>query len=99
MLESFGYAGLVLLAVYALDWSAFARMKNITDIARLSKGQPETGAAYRPFRRYRVSCAVAATAMFWLGEVVATPLHQILYVGGAIAAAIMMLITVGQPEL
>jgi len=95
MIKDTAYAGLLILMIYAADYAAFAKMANIVQIARLTRGDDADEQTYRPLTRLRVSLALSAAVAFFVGELAQPPLRQMLYVAAGIMAFVMVAVTSG----
>jgi hypothetical protein len=95
MIEDVAYAGLLILIIYAADYAAFAKMTNVVEIARLTRGDDADEQTYSPLTPLRVWLALGAAIVFFVGESTHPPLRQMLYVAAGIMAFVIVAVTCG----
>jgi hypothetical protein len=95
MALALGYAIAAVVAVYLLDYSFYGRMMNIISIARLSSGREAPDAPYKPNTVSRMVCSVMVALATFAAAVTLGMLQTICVVAAIVAAAVMVLITVG----
>ena len=93
MIINIVYAFIAALVIFALDWVVYGRMSNVISLARLSKGEDDPDQPYNPLKKWRIICSIMGSVLFLGSEFAHSPAQDILYVGVAIAAVVMVLFT------